>query len=519
MFEVRNILPLIKRNGHHLLEYGGEWLYEPELAFAAVHQDASTIHFIPHDIKYRHNIVLAALHKNAEIYQYLSDKEKDDDNIIQFVLKNAINMIRYMPERIKQDESITLDVFINNIELVKGFDISQEYAHKLISKNGNIIRKLNIGFHNNKSMIMSAMNTNKTAYFIASRRLREDSKIMLHTVRINPIMFKHFELFIDENRQIYTTKFPKTYENIAYLVSNVDDQEHDNIIMDLKQIVNVAVSTLGDNIKYIIDTQLMYDELKLLAVKNDGLMLRYFYDDFDENLLTCAINQNPLAIEYASDELKDNEFYARLALEKGYSGVYKLLGANMKSSFDIYMLALQHDNCIFEWAYPNLQNDEYIVMQSVMKNGLALNFVPDEFKYELAIVRIAIAQNPNAIKFSKVDDEEIMITVINHDYKLFKYASNEARDNYRVAELVISKSNGLFMQYVSERLRDVRKLCRLAGSGNVYNFIHHVSKRLQIAGQAYIMRPNNIIDIISEYNSFVNALPIELHTMITNYLE
>ena len=141
----------------------------------------------------------------------------------------------------------------------------------------------------------------------------------------------------------------------------------------------------GMSISYYVN---MEREETLKKVQNNGLALKYASDELknDREVVLKAVQQFGWALEFASDELKnDKEVVLEAVQEYGYALEYA--SNKLKNDREVVLIAVQQNGDALEFASDELKNDKYVVLKAVQLDGDALEFASDELKNDKEIVK------------------------------------------------------------------------------------------------------------------------------------
>jgi hypothetical protein len=124
---------------------------------------------------------------------------------------------------------------------------------------------------------------------------------------------------------------------------------------------------------------------------------RYFRSD--REFVLAVVTQDPFALKFASDELKnDREIVLAAVRENGYA--LESASDDMKNDREIVLAAVMQIAYALIYASDDMTNDREIVLAAVTKNGHALRYASPELKNDREIVLAAVAQNPASIEFA-----------------------------------------------------------------------------------------------------------------------
>ena len=203
-----------------------------------------------------------------------------------------------------------------------------------------------------------------------------------------------------------------------------------------------------NHINMIIDDH----DIIRVAVKSNGLALQYASDRLKDSMeiVEKAVIQNGLALQYASDRLKDNKIIVNTAIKQNG-------------------LALQYVSDRFKSRLK-------IVIRALKQNGLALQYVPEYIQMRaIDITGVAIRNNISAINYSTIklnDLPRISFLIHNYNVELIKYVDYDIKNNYHVI-LYCVKQNGLLLEFASEKLKINKDIVLAAIKQNLlaYTFI------------------------------------------------
>ena len=242
-----------------------------------------------------------------------------------------------------------------------------------------------------------------------------------------------------------------------------------------------------------------------LAVQQNGMALQ-FASGFtnDNNIVTLAVQQNGMALQFASENLKEDVNIIRLAIEENsmaYKFVDKSYINNMKLveiivrgngiylediskdfiTKDIASIAVKQNGMALQYVPDEFKNDINLVLNAVTQNGLAINYVPDDLKENLNILQASndsIQYNARKNTFSESINRLLVIKNDNHYYE--KYYDREIKSNI---ENVFQVDSFNFINYI------------LTFNGNFYkiNLNYDSNKDEDLIGNDKDLNFNNII--------------------------
>ena len=193
-----------------------------------------------------------------------------------------------------------------------------------------------------------------------------------------------------------------------------------------------------------------------------------FYED---QLTQVDLAARPSQFAQLSDEVKNDEAFILLCLQRGYP-IYKFLSDKKREDKSILLAALSADShqlgyssdgeheggtssdlCArilfasrpspFKYASKALQNDEEVVVAAVTNNYSAFRYADDSFKCNKAIVLIVVANCGYALSqvhHSLRDDTEVVSAAVNNDVRAFRFASDRVKKNRSL--VLLAAKNG-----------------------------------------------------------------------------
>ena len=173
------------------------------------------------------------------------------------------------------------------------------------------------------------------------------------------------------------------------------------------------LNLLSDECKQYIDDF----DIILAAVKQNGLELQYASDDMKNNqdIVLAAVRQNYKALEFASYSLRGNR---TIVLEAMKSDWYAFQYATLRNDYDVAMKAVVKCWAFLASLSKDLQDNNAIVLAAVQKEWRALNRASDMLKNDHGIVLAAVQQDCNALKYAS--------DRLKKDFSIF----NAAVENY-----------------------------------------------------------------------------------------
>ena len=331
---------------------------------------------------------------------------------------------------------------------------------------------------------------------------------------------------------------------IKLLINNILKSK--NIDKDVKSLNKNNINKYENNIDQILymlikskecyQLRYMSDKLKkdknfaLKAVQINAFSLSYFDNSIKDNdeIVFEAVKSNRLAFEYASDRLRNNRELALLAVKddgQPYSWIGKSLandeeialtaienyGASMDAAGDsirdnkeIMLKAIKKDGYNIRYASKRLRDDKDIVITAVKNDDSNLDYASDRLKKDIDVINCLRDEDIRKYYFNKIlsnaifNNDDIIIK-LKEDGMQLEYASDEIKDNTKMALIAIENNPNAF-KYVSERLKNDKKfvLQALQKDGELYCFVgDNCANDIEVIKVA-IKHTNYHIDIIEK---------------------
>ena len=139
----------------------------------------------------------------------------------------------------------------------------------------------------------------------------------------------------------------------------------------------------------------------LIAVNQNGFALQYATEEQknDPNIVLAAVKQNGQALMYASYDLKKNPEIVKAAIEQDCDA-FKSASPRLQNNPDLVLMSVEKNGLLLWYAAENLQNDPNIVLAAVKENPLALSYASPRLKKDRSLLKIAVEGSPLALRFA-----------------------------------------------------------------------------------------------------------------------
>jgi len=219
---------------------------------------------------------------------------------------------------------------------------------------------------------------------------------------------------------------------------------------------------------------------------------------YDYKVVSNAVNRNGLALEFASDEWKDDKNLALVAVAK-HADALQFVSERLRNDVEVVQAAIRNNNEVvlavrkldYVVGFTPYQNSA----DPIKKNGLVLEFVSQEVKENKAVVLEAIRKSPPALQFAsngirktinecglgmeewRGNDREAVLVAVNQRGHALEYASIELQGDPEIV-LAAVKNRWSALQFASESTRNDKEiiLTALVQDGQA---LQYASKLLQ----------------------------------------
>lgn len=208
-------------------------------------------------------------------------------------------------------------------------------------------------------------------------------------------------------------------------------------------------------------------DIALRCVQKNGLTLMFLSKELQDNehIVSFSIRKNPYALEYASDRIKDMEHIVILAFNRFVNSyLITFLSDRLKHDKEFILRLIKNSRIYFEYLPVELQLDKDIINHAI-KDHLDLHLLPTHLLFNDKVL-IYLLEQPKT----------------NHG-QLFDNLSAKYKENPAFALYLLKKSPQLFPLLPIE-LRDNELFLKdcLKNKINIYYFIsENLKKNLSIA--------------------------------------
>ena len=372
--------------------------------------------------------------------QKLNDCDDSQLTTIRAAVNTAI-------ESVENNEEPTSPTFQNGKWLLKD-------ALKAVKKNGLALKNYRVG-HGKESikLTLAAVKQNGLALKYASGWLSCNVDIVFAAVEQNGLAFEYVSS-IRRDQKVILAAVNQNIEAFKYISRTTPKEGYD------------ALSILD---KYPRALKYAGRNFTLYVVSRQPLALQYASEESknDKDVVLAAAKKDIESLQYASEELrKDKEFLLEV-LNKGIKDVDFLSGWNFadssvqesiseelrKNDKGVFLAGLKKGLWMIDHStIHKLIKDQEVILAAVKKDGLALQYADEDLK----------------------KDEEIVLAAVKQNGLALQYAHKDLRKNKKVV-LAAVEQNGLALEYASERLKNDTKIVLAA--------VNQDERALQYAGE------------------------------------
>jgi len=270
------------------------------------------------------------------------------------------------------------------------------------------------------------------------------------------------------------------------------------------------------------------DKSELLeAVKKNGLALQYASDALKDRVVLEAVKTNPYALQYGSDALKNNKEIVLEAVKNPF--VLQYASEDLKNDEDVVLEAVKKNPRALQYSSYLLKHntkilnhvtsqgitrtyilehfmkehqsikDKWLLWCEMMKN--TLDVYRSQYHYEYPQREFSYFTFPDNIKKSLSDQYFVLYAIkhLNHDRILMSGASPAIRG---IKEIVLEavKNDGLALQYASLEIRGIKEIV-LEAVKNKGHALQYASEDLQndeeVISQAYNTSGRRVFKFLS----------------------
>lgn len=334
------------------------------------------------------DIALSACIDDGNAFQYVSERLRDDEEFVMEVLKNRKNTgyLRYVSERLCDYKEFALEVFTGTGD-TKGL----QYV---------------------------------------SKRLLDDEEFMLEVMKRtgNSAGFQYVSEWLRDEKKfvLEVCKSTGNANTLKYVSERLRDDE---------EVIEVFCQLSADSLEYASERIKQKKEFVLPLCKMDshvfGYVNKYFSDDTDfaEALLQDANAMSEYKLNWVSDRLRGDKTYI-MRWCKVVGSAIQYASEELKNDPDVCRTALKH-GADLEMLGEDARDDFDIVYLGVKKNGYSLEYASERLKNDFIITLTALNGHFPHFEYWYFDSWDGY-----HAYDIFEYVGEGLKQNPQFAKIV-----------------------------------------------------------------------------------
>ena len=188
----------------------------------------------------------------------------------------------------------------------------------------------------------------------------------------------------------------------------------------------------------------------------------------DRHIIQAALNANGESLSHVPEDLRDED-NVRIAVKSRGWALKDV--PNVFKTKDIVHLAVNNRGSAIQFSPENLKNDPGIIRTAVSNDGNAIKFVQKD-KITKEIASIAVSKNGNLLRFIPIDimDDEIILSALMNNGDSLKYVPEELRTKEVILTAVTNRDDEevdlfqYFPQYLKEDRHFLFKVLKIDGT-------------------------------------------------------
>eukprot|EP01080_Neovahlkampfia_damariscottae_P012750 gene12750-7026_t len=310
------ILLSLKYNSYQRSNYEEKKIFERNISLhsndenfikSIILYDGSLLKFVNERFQNDKKIVMLAMKSNMKANKYLKNFELNENDYQQIIRNDSRNFYKYQ-NQIKDVKKFIIDSIEDHPSIIKSLSKSfytQEFIHECVKKNGACLSGFNVSYFELTEDIL-----------LASVKSYKKSKLP------HPLKFLN-----KLNEEIAFESIRRYPPSFMYL-------------KELKLNCNIAFEAckLDKNNFHHLNSQLLQNELLMMKLMKELGVGAFYYDRFihkNREYALCAIENNPSRFIFTSQQFKDDEQIAQLAMKKRDN--YKHLSQRLKSNIEFQL--------------------------------------------------------------------------------------------------------------------------------------------------------------------------------------
>ena len=467
----------VSQNGLEL-EHAGEYLKTRyEIIKKAVNQNGLALQFADEKSK-ADWITKLAVKQNGMALQFATGDQKGDLSVVNLALENQGESIRFVSEKIRHDLVKSSKKFTHKQEIPKNAanrKVNQQkwedddFIRCAVEHDGLFLEYLPM-FQNNANIVSIAVKQNGLALQFASpHQMNKD--LLMAAIHTNVLAYQYADEQLKNNQDLLADAIKLGLPSEWVPKNFTIDSKKFSDFEGLKVIFQGDGMFLGPFFDHVQNSfsRDSIRELSMFAVNQNGMALQYCTEEMkaDYEIVLAALQSNSKAVLFADARWQEDLGYHTVddfdeSELKSVLGLIKHGGQNLdnaprkfKRSFLVCLLAVQNDGLALKYADDTLKDCKEIVLEAVKQNGLALQYASDALRRDKELDMQAVRNNGYAWQFISEDSMG--------DYNILSCASDFIKRN-KALMLAAVKRNAYLYKLVSDSLKNDKELALLAVS-------------------------------------------------------
>ena len=385
--------------------------------------------------------------------------------------------LKYVPEKFQDDYDI-----VETAVLKSGLNL--EYASHRLKNNGEIV--------------VEAVYVDGKALQFASRRLQNKKIIVKDAVLNNGIAFQYAtpKLRDDENFifELFTTNDDMFLDKIqlarGFQFVNECFKRNKDFIMKIMEVNCYIYPYISEDLKKDKD----------IYTGKECQLFQYFPTELknDRDLVSIAISQNGMALQFASTDLQNDKDMVSFAISQNGMAL-KFASSDIQNQRDMVSFAISQNGMALQFASTDLQNDRDMVSFAISQNGMALQFASSIIQDDDDFVLSHIKKSPGIIRYCSSrlqQDKSFILKSINTNRQLYSWL-DKLNDDEDIILVSIKKLNRHF-QHIPKKILTKEFIYNcLEVNKNIFPFINEDLKNDECF----------ILDVLRKFPSLFEKIP------------
>lgn len=430
----------LRWKGSELLNYVSERLKDDEdVVMACMKLGESAFTYASDRIKNSYQLALAAATPGITALECVGEKLRDNKEFVMEVYQKteAKNFLKFyfVSDRLRDDEDVvrlycqTGKHFPYASERLRDF---RDIALSACIDDGNAFQYVSERLRDDEEFVMEVLRNRKNTGYLryVSERLRDYKEfaleVFISTGDTKGLQYVSERLRDDEEFVLEIMKRTGNAKGFQYVSERLRDDD---------EVIEVFCQLSADSLEYASERIKQKKEFVLPLCKMDshvfGYVNKYFSDDTDfaEALLQDANGMSEYQLSWVSDRLRGDKAYI-MRWCKVCGSAIQYASEELKNDPDVCRTALKH-GADLEMLGEDARDDFDIVYLGVKKNGYSLEYASERLKNDFIITLTALNGHFPHFKYWYFDSWDGY-----HAYDIFEYVGEGLKQNPKFAKIV-----------------------------------------------------------------------------------